>query len=303
MAFYTLAAMLFPPLRRLARTNETYQASRVSLDRVLDFFDETQPMKERGGSRDLRVTSGGIRFENVTFAYVPGTPVLCGIDLQIEGGQVAALVGPNGAGKTTLLSLIPRFIDPDSGRVRIDGQDLREVTLGSLRRQIGVVSQESFLFSGTIEDNIRYGRAGAGEAEIWEAARVANAYDFIRALPQGLQTEVGERGQRLSGGQIQRIALARAVIHDPPILLLDEATSAVDSESEALIREALARLMSGRTTLVIAHRISTVRRADRILVMDRGRIVDEGRHESLFQKDGFYTRICAEQLLVTETTK
>jgi subfamily B ATP-binding cassette protein MsbA len=298
MAFYALVAMLFPPLRRLARVNETYQASRVSLQRILAFLDATQPLKETGGTRELRVTRGSVRFEDVRFSYTPGVPVLRGVNLEIEGGQVVALVGPNGAGKTTLVSLIPRFIDPDGGRVLIDGQVLREVTLGSLRRQIGLVTQETFLFSGTIEENIRYGRPGATEEEVWEAARVANAYDFIRALPQGFRTEAGERGQRLSGGQIQRIALARAVINNPPILILDEATSSVDSESEALIREALLRLMQGRTTCVIAHRISTVQRADRILVMDQGRIVEEGRHESLFRKDGLYTRICREQLLV-----
>ncbi len=296
MAFYTLAAMLFPPLRRLARTNETYQAARVSLDRVLDFLDETEPMKERDGTKDLRVSRGGVRFEGVHFSYVPGVPVLRGLDLEVEGGHVAALVGPNGAGKTTLVSLLPRFIDPGRGRVLIDGQDLREVTLRSLRRQIGIVTQETFLFSGTVEENIRYGRPEATEEEVWQAARVANAFDFIQVLPRGFRSEVGERGQRLSGGQIQRIALARAVINNPPILILDEATSAIDAESETLIREAIARLMHGRTTFVIAHRISTVRRADRILVMDGGRIVEEGRHDALFQRRGLYARICQEQL-------
>jgi ABC-type multidrug transport system fused ATPase/permease subunit len=298
MAFYALAAMLFPPLRRLARTNETYQASRVSLERILDFFDETEPHRESGGSEDLRVSRGHVRFEDVRFSYVPGVPILQGIDLEVEGGQVVALVGPNGAGKTTLLSLLPRFIDPDGGRIRIDGQDLRSVTLGSLRRAIGVVSQDPFLFSGTIEDNIRYGRPGATEEEIWAAARVANAFDFVRALPQGFRTQVGERGQRLSGGQLQRITLARAIINNPPLLILDEATSAVDAESETLIREALLRMMEGRTTFVIAHRVSTVRRADRILVMDAGRIVEEGRHEALLRRGGFYSRICREQLIV-----
>ena len=298
MAFYALAAMLFPPLRRLARTNETYQAARVSLDRLLDFLDETAPLKERSGSSPLAIGRGSVRFEEVRFSYVPGVPVLQGIDLEVDGGQIVALVGPNGAGKTTLLSLLPRFIDPDGGRVLIDGQDLRGVTLASLRRQIGLVTQEPFLFSGTIEANVRYGRPGATEAEVWEAARVANAYDFIRALPEGFRTQVGERGQRLSGGQVQRLALARAVINNPPMLILDEATSAVDAESETLIREALLRLMLGRTTFVIAHRISTVQRADRILVMDGGRIVEEGRHDVLFHRNGLYTRICKEQLLL-----
>ena len=298
MAFYALAAMLFPPLRRLARTNETYQAARVSLDRILDFLDETTPLKEKDGARELTVTRGDVRFEDVRFSYVPGVPVLRGIDVGIEGGQVVALVGPNGSGKTTLLSLLPRFIDPDGGRVLIDGRDLREATLASLRRQIGIVTQEPFLFSGTIEDNIRYGRPGATEEEVWQAAKVANAFDFIGALPEGFRTQVGERGQRLSGGQIQRIALARAIINNPPLLILDEATSAVDAESDRLIREALLRLMQGRTVFVIAHRISTVQRADRILVMEGGLLVEEGTHDTLYLKNGPYTRICREQLLL-----
>ncbi len=300
MAFYALAAMLFPPLRRLARTNETYQGARVSLDRILQFFDETEPLREREGTSELRVTTGAVRLEDVRFSYRPGMPVLRDLNLDVPGGQVVALVGPNGAGKTTLVSLLTRFIDPDGGRVVIDGQEIRDVTLASLRRQIGVVTQDPFLFSGTIDENIRYGRPEATEQEIWEAARVANAFDFIRALPQGFLTPVGERGQQLSGGQVQRLALARAVINNPPILILDEATSAIDSESETLIREALLRLMQGRTVFVIAHRISTVQRADRIAVMNEGRIVEEGRHDDLFRRNGLYTRICREQLLLEE---
>ena len=298
MAFYALAAMLFPPLRRLARTNETYQSARVSLDRILDFRDRTESLREIDGTKILKVTRGDVRFEEVRFSYVPGVPVLRGISLEIVGGRVTALVGANGSGKTTLLSLLPRFMDPDGGRVLIDGQDLRDLTLASLRRQIGIVTQDPFLFSGTIEDNIRYGRPGATEEEIWQAAKVANAFDFISALPEAFLTDVGERGQRLSGGQIQRIALARAVINNPPILILDEATSAVDAESDRLIREALFRMMQGRTVFVIAHRVSTVQRADRILVMDGGQIVEEGRHDALFSRNGFYTRICKEQLLL-----
>ena len=270
----------------------------MSLDRILDFLDETMPLKERDGARELKVTRGDVRFEDVRFSYVPGVPVLRGISVGIDGGQVVALVGPNGSGKTTLLSLLPRFIDPDGGRVLIDGRDLREATLASLRRQIGIVTQEPFLFSGTIEDNIRYGRPGASEEEVWQATRVANAFDFISVLPEGFRTQVGERGQRLSGGQIQRIALARAIINNPPLLILDEATSAVDAESDRLIREALLRLMQGRTVFVIAHRISTVQRADRILVMDGGLIVEEGTHDTLYLKNGPYTRICREQLLL-----
>jgi ABC-type multidrug transport system fused ATPase/permease subunit len=303
MAFYALAAMLFPPLRRLAKTNETYQSARVSLDRILDFLDETKPMQERSGSKELAVSRGNVHFEKISFSYVPGIPVLSDIDLEVEGGHVVALVGPNGAGKTTIVSLLPRFLDPDEGRVVIDGQDVRDVTLSSLRRQIGIVTQETFLFSGTIGENIRYGRPDATEEEVREAATVANALDFILALPDGFASSVGERGQHLSGGQIQRIALARAVLGNPPILILDEATSAVDTDSESLIKEALARLMQGRTTFVIAHRISTVRRADRIVVMDGGKIVEEGRHEALLRKRGFYARFCEEQLTLSDVVR
>ena len=240
----------------------------------------------------------GIRFEGVGFQY-PGTGkwALRKLDLFIPKGQSLALVGHNGAGKTTLISLLLRFINPESGRILIDGQDIHSVRLSTLRRQIGVVTQETILFSGSIADNIRYGCPEATDAEVEAAARVANAWDFISELPEGLQTDVGERGQRLSGGQLQRLALARAVLGNPPILVLDEATSAVDAQSEALIQQALARVMEGRTTFVIAHRISTVRRADRIVVVDEGRIVEQGNHRELLARKGSYDRLFAEQLM------
>ena len=296
MAFYSLSSMLFPPSRRLAKTNETYQASRVSLDRILDFFDDTTEFQEQGGGDPLHVSRGDVAFEGVSFAYVPEKPVLQSVSLRARGGETIALVGSNGAGKTTLINHLLRFLKPGAGRVTIDGQDIQKVELKSLRRQIGVVTQETILFSGTIAENIRYGLPEAGEQQVVEAARVANAYDFIMTLPAGFQTDVGERGQRLSGGQLQRIALARAVLSNPPILVLDEATSAVDAESEALIQEALARLTQGRTTFVIAHRMSTVRRADRIVVMEQGRIVEEGRHDELLQRGGSYRKLFAEQM-------
>lgn len=299
MAFYGLSAMLFPPLRRLARTNETYQASRVSLDRILDFFDETQPFQEHAGGEPLRVTKGQVSFEDITFAYRQDQPVLDRITLHVNGGETIALVGSNGAGKTTLISQLLRFLTPDSGKVSIDGQDIQTVDIHSLRRQIGVVTQETILFSGTILDNIRYGHPQATDDQVREAARTANAYDFIMGLPDGFNTDVGERGQRLSGGQLQRIALARAILADPPLLVLDEATSAVDAESEALIQEALGRLTQGRTVFVIAHRMSTVRRSDRIVVMEHGRIVESGRHDELLEKNGSYRRLFAEQLFDT----
>jgi len=246
--------------------------------------------------RPLDIVRGDVTFDNVSFAYVPGKPVLDGITLHFRAGETVALVGANGAGKTTLLQHLLRFLTPDCGRVLVDGQDIQQVDLRSLRRQIGVVPQETIVFSGSIMDNIRYGCPDASDEQVLEAARVTNAYDFILALPDGFGTEVGERGQRLSGGQLQRVALARTVLADPRILVLDEATSAVDAESEALIQEALTRVTCGRTTFIIAHRMSTVRRADRIVVMDRGRIVEDGRHDELIARDGTYRRLFADQM-------
>jgi len=238
-----------------------------------------------------------IAFENVSFSYPhqdsPGENelVLEEIGLEVSKGEIVALVGPSGGGKTTIANLIPRFYDPTKGRITVDGQDIREVTLKSLRGQMGIVTQETILFNDTVRNNIAYGDPEAPFERIVDCARIANAHEFITALPQGYDTIIGERGVKLSGGQKQRIAIARAILKDPEILIFDEATSSLDSESELLVQEALDRLMKGHTTLVIAHRLSTVRRADRIVVIDRGRIVEEGKHEDLMARSGLYRRL------------
>jgi ATP-binding cassette subfamily B protein len=234
---------------------------------------------------------GHIRYENVGFGYGEGRSVLNGIDLDIRPGQTVAFVGPSGTGKTTLVSLLPRFYDATSGRITIDGMDIRDMTLASLRGQIGVVQQDVFLFGGTIRDNIAYGRLGASEAEIVEAARMAHLDEMIAGLPAGLDTIIGERGVKLSGGQKQRLSIARIFLKNPPILILDEATSSLDTVTEREIQQSLAELSRGRTTLVIAHRLATVRHADKIVVMAGGRITDEGSHERLLRENASYRRL------------
>ncbi|MDB5444820.1 MAG: ABC-type multidrug transport system, ATPase and permease component, partial [Phenylobacterium sp.] len=259
-------------------------------------LDVEPEVREAPGAQPLPHGEATIRFERVGFAYgTDGPPALKDVTLEMRRGETVALVGPSGGGKTTLLNLIPRFYDVTAGRVLIDGHDVREVTLASLRRQIALVTQEPFLFDDTIRANIAYARPQASAAEIEEAARAAAAHEFIRGLPAGYDTSVGEAGARLSGGQRQRIAIARAFLKDAPILLLDEATSALDTESEAQVQTALKRLMAGRTTMLIAHRLSTVRGADRIYVIDKGRIVETGDHDSLVVKRGLYARLAKTQ--------
>jgi subfamily B ATP-binding cassette protein MsbA len=267
------------------------QQSLGALGRVGDVVSREPDIREAADAEALPEVEGRIAFEDVSFRYAGGEEVLRGVTLEIEPGEVVALVGPSGAGKTSLANLIMRFYDPAEGRVTVDGHDLRRVTLHSLRSQIGLVPQETVLFGGTIGDNIRYGKVEASEEEVMAAASAANAAQFIAELPQGYETEAGERGVKLSGGQRQRIAIARALLKDPRILILDEATSSLDAESEALVQEALERLMEGRTTLVIAHRLSTIRNADRIVVLGDGEVVEQGKHEELLAGEGLYSRL------------
>jgi subfamily B ATP-binding cassette protein MsbA len=293
-----VAALLLAaqPARALGNLNAILQEAAAALRRYFDVMDEAPAIREAPGARPLTVTAGAIRFADVHFRYRPDAPALEGIDLTVAPGSVTALVGRSGSGKSSLLNLVPRLYDVTGGAVTVDGQDVRTVTLASLRTAVAVVSQEVVLFDDTIATNIGFGRPGATRAEIEAAARAAAAHGFVTALPEGYEFRVGPGGSRLSGGERQRVALARAFLKDAPILLLDEATSALDSESERLVQEALTRLMRGRTTLVIAHRLSTVRDADQIAVMDAGRVIETGRHDDLLAAGGAYARLHRLQL-------
>jgi ATP-binding cassette subfamily B protein len=264
--------------------------------RVFELLDRVPDLEAKGGLRPERV-DGDVRFEGVDFRYPAraDTQVLTGVDLAIRPGEVVALVGPSGSGKSTVASLVARFYDPDRGRVLLDGTSLRDLDPRWLREQVGAVSQEPVLFATSIAENVRYGRPGASDADVDQALEAANALQFVSGFPEGTETLVGERGVRLSGGQKQRIAIARALLKDPKVLILDEATSALDTESEHLVQEALERLMHGRTTLVIAHRLSTVRDADRVVVLDGGKVVESGTHDALVARDGLYRRLVERQ--------
>lgn len=296
MAFYAYLEMIYNPLARLSELNIQLANSRVAIDRLFEFFD-LEPEAKHDGAPPLAVQRGEILFQNVSFGYRPGASALRDISLRIAGGQRIALVGASGAGKSTLIKLLIRFYEPWKGTIAIDGQEIRHISLSSLRTQIALVQQDLTLFSGTVKDNIRVGKPDATRKEILHAAELANALEFIEELPDGLETEIGERGVKLSGGQKQRIAIARAFLKNAPILVLDESTSNLDPPSERLVHEALERLMEKRTTIIIAHRMSTVVYADRILVFHQGEIVQEGSHEELLrQTGGQYHRLYGESL-------
>jgi subfamily B ATP-binding cassette protein MsbA len=301
VAFIGALGIASQSLRQLANLQTVFAEGMSAARRLFAALDVEPEVREQPGARPLPTGEATIRFEDVGFSYgAAGAPTLCGISFEVRRGETVALVGPSGGGKTTILNLIPRFYDATEGKITIDGADVRDVTLTSLRDQIALVTQEPFLFDDTIRANIAYARPDASQAEIEQAARAAAAHDFIEALPKGYDTGVGEAGARLSGGQRQRIAIARAFLKDAPILLLDEATSALDTESEAQVQAALKRLMTGRTAILIAHRLSTVRGADRICVVDNGRIVETGDHGSLVRKRGLYARLAKSQDLELE---
>jgi ATP-binding cassette subfamily B protein len=289
---------LFMPIAMFGMIITQLGQASASATRVFEILDAKSEVTEKRDAVVLPPVRGLVPFANVSFRYLgAGEPVLCGVSFQVEPGQTVALLGATGSGKTSIISLLPRFYDPTEGRITIDGLDLRDVTLDSLRSQIGNVLQETTLFSGTIRDNIAYGRPDAPEAEIIEAAQAAAAHEFITFFPQGYDTPVGERGVTLSGGQKQRIAIARALLVDPHILILDDSTSSVDLSTEWKIQAALARLLKGRTSFVIAQRISTVMNADQILVLDKGEIVARGKHEELIEDSAIYAEIYSSQLM------
>jgi subfamily B ATP-binding cassette protein MsbA len=284
-------------LRQLANLQGVMAEGLAAARRLFAALDIQPEIREAPDALILDRARGEVRFERVGFSYGPDAQILSDVTLEARPGETVALVGPSGGGKTTLLNLLPRFYDVTSGRVLLDGTDVRELTLASLRAQIALVTQEPFLFDDTVRANIAYARPEATEADVWAAAEAAAAHDFIATLPSGYDTVVGEAGTRLSGGQRQRIAIARAFLKDAPILLLDEATSALDAESERQVQAALERLMAGRTTVLIAHRLSTVRAADRIYVLEAGRVVDQGRHAELVARGGLYSRLAQAQNL------
>ncbi|MEJ2039259.1 MAG: ABC transporter ATP-binding protein, partial [Desulfosarcinaceae bacterium] len=294
-AFISYSRRFAEPLRQLGNLYNQVQAALAGAERIFDLLDTVPDQSDAPGALHLSRVKGDVELDHVTFSYVPGVPVLQDICLHARPGERIALVGHTGAGKTTLVNLLSRFYDIDAGTIRIDGVDILSVTRDSLRRQLGVVLQQSFLFSESVLENIRYGRLGAGDEEVFAAARLAHADGFIRRLPKGYATILSERGESLSEGQRQLLAIARAILADPAILILDEATSSVDTRTELSIQQALNELMHGRTSFVIAHRLSTISGADQVIVIDKGRVVEQGTHDQLLARDGIFRRLYRSQ--------
>jgi ABC-type multidrug transport system fused ATPase/permease subunit len=296
VAFISYLNFLYAPVRRLIDTDNIVQEAIAAAERIFELLDEQPDIKNPEGALVLSEVRGHVAFEDVHFRYGSGGEVLHDVDFQMAPGEVVALVGPSGAGKTSIASLLSRFYDPSHGKIMVDGRDLKQVDISSLRGHVAVVLQDTFLFNTTIRDNLLYGKPNASDEELEKAARAAYAHDFIKELPDGYDTEIGERGVRLSGGQKQRLALARAILSDPRILILDEATSSVDAEAEYLIQQALDSVLEGRTALVIAHRLSTIQNADKIIALQDGRIVEIGAHHELLKRDGLYSQLYRRQL-------
>lgn len=296
MAFILLSNVFLGPIRTINSMIETIPKGLAGFRRFEELLDTESDVKEQAGAHEATTLAGEISYRNVSFGYESGKRIVEKLNLSIRAGESVALVGPSGGGKTTICSLLPRFYDVEEGQILIDGIDIRELTLSSLRGRIGIVQQDVFLFGGSIRENIEYGRLGASEEEIWQAAERAQLAEMIRSMPEGLDTMIGERGVKLSGGQKQRLSIARIFLKNPPILILDEATSALDTETEASIQLALSELSRGRTTFIIAHRLTTVRNADRILVVADKGIAEDGTHEQLIQRNGIYSRLHGEVL-------
>jgi ABC-type multidrug transport system fused ATPase/permease subunit len=298
VAFLSYTTSFYEPINRLTEVDNIFQEAIAAGERFFEILDETTEVSDAPNAVALSTIEGNLVCDGVAFRYGTGDKVLHDIAFEMAPGEMVALVGPSGAGKTSIANLICRFYDPNKGKITIDGHDLRRIKLSALRRQVAVVLQDSFLFNNNVAENLLYGKPDATREELTQAAKAANAHEFIMQLPQGYDTEIGERGVKLSGGQKQRLALARAILADPRILILDEATSSVDAEAEFLIQQALERVLEGRTSLVIAHRLSTVRNADKIIVLDQGRIVETGRHDELMQHGGLYSQLYRRQMAI-----